>query len=176
MPRLNRGQIYASRYLAGKVKRYHTWPMIHPQSVAEHCWRVANLYVDIFGMPRAEVLYYCLNHDSGELSAGDPPFGVKRNVHGYQEAHRRAEQMGLLNLGIRLPELTELELVKVKICDLCEMHETGLHEMRLGNSYAEPIVEDTIAMANKLVAEYNLQEEFYHGSKQNPNRRHSLQD
>ena len=150
---INRHEIYHSPYLAGCVKRYSTWPMIREQTVGQHCWRVASIYVEIFGLPRAEVLYYCLHHDSGELWAGDIPFGVKLQVTGLKESMDNAEAIGLRMLGIKLPELTQEESIMVKISDLLEMHETGEHEMNLGNKYAEAVVLDTMRAAQKLADE-----------------------
>lgn len=141
---VTRAQVHSSHYLCGKVKRYHTWPMLQPQSTGEHCWRVACLFVELFGLPRAEVLYYCLHHDSGELWAGDLPFGSKPNGHHEQEQH------GLDLLRIELPLITDEERIKIKLCDLLEMYETGEHEQRLGNQYADPIVKDTMAAAVEL--------------------------
>lgn len=146
---MNRDDIYRSKYLAGCVKRYHAWPMIREQTVGHHCWRVATMFVEIFGMPRAEVLYYCLHHDSGELWAGDIPFRGKRTVE-LKRAMDHSEEMGREKLGIHLPELTKEELIQVKICDLLEMYETGEYEFNLGNKYAEPIMDDTLQSATAL--------------------------
>jgi 5'-deoxynucleotidase YfbR-like HD superfamily hydrolase len=123
--------------------------MLHPQSTGEHAWRVACLYVELFGLPRAEVLYYCLHHDSGELWAGDMPFGSK------DDGIREQERHGLEMLSITLPELSEEESIRFKICDLLEMHETGMHELRLGNQYADPIMKDTLQLAIDLSLKYD---------------------
>jgi 5'-deoxynucleotidase YfbR-like HD superfamily hydrolase len=155
---MNRDKVYASRALAGRIKRYSTWPMLHQQTVGEHSARVANLFVEIFGMPRPEVLYYCLNHDAGELWAGDLPFGVKQHVPGLKEAMRVAEAIGLKKLDIMLPDLTELECAQVKVCDLLEMFECGIIEMNMGNKYAEPIKHDTMYAAQKIANDHCFSE------------------
>lgn len=140
---ITREKVYRSRYLAGQVRRWHTWPTIRSPNVAEHCCRVAQIYCEVFGLPRAEVLYYCLYHDNGELYAGDVPFGAKRRVSGYAEVTNEAEKIGLAAQGVVMPQLTELEWTRFKICDLLEMHEFSLHECRLGNQYAETPCRDT---------------------------------
>lgn len=155
---IDRNEMYRSRYLAGCVLRYASWPMIKTQTVGHHCWRVACILVEIFGMPRAEVLYYCLHHDSGELWAGDIPFGVKLQVPVLKEAMNTAETIGLNQLGLRLPELTKEERIQVKICDLLEMHETGEHELNLGNKYAESIRRDTLYAAQTIARESCMSE------------------
>src|SRR4051794_2810067 len=98
-----RGMVMRSRYIAGTVVRYHTWPTLRKPTVAEHCWRVACIYVELFGLPRAEVLYYALHHDSGELAAGDLPFNSKGRVPGLREAMDASEAEGLTTLEIQLP-------------------------------------------------------------------------
>lgn len=150
-----REAIQADRFFAGRVKRYHTWPTLHQQTVAEHCWRVAGIYVELFGMPRAEVLYYCLHHDSGELSSGDMPFMAKDRVPGLRAAMRASEAQGLKVLGIKLPKLTKREQWRVKIADLLEMHEFGKIEVMMGNTLAQPIVDDTLSAAIAIARRHN---------------------
>ena len=155
---VNRYEIYRSRHLAGCVKRYSTWPMIHEQTVGQHCWRVACIFVEIFGLPRAEVLYFCLHHDSGELYSGDIPFRIKREVPGLKDRMDEAENIGLNTLDLKLPELTKEERIQVKIADLLEMHERGEYEYNLGNAYAEPIIQDTMHDAQTLAQESCMSE------------------
>lgn len=153
---VDRDRVYSSRFLAGQVIRYHVWPTISTQTVAAHCWRVACILVEIFGLPRADVLYYALHHDSGELWAGDVPFTVKVRTPGLREAMNLAEEVGRRQLDLQLPELTKLELIQVKICDLLEMHEYGEMEVNLGNKYAEPVMRDTMTAAQNIAASHNL--------------------
>jgi len=154
-----RENVYTSRYLAGQVKRYSTWPTIRQPNVAEHCWRVAGIYVEIFGLPRSEVLYYALHHDSGELWAGDVPFMVKHHTPGLRKAMDYGEAEGLRRLNITLPELHPLEKIQVKISDILEMYEFGMAEWNMGNRYAMPIVADTMIEAKKLATKHDLIEE-----------------
>jgi 5'-deoxynucleotidase YfbR-like HD superfamily hydrolase len=121
--------------MAGRVKRYHTWPTLQEQSVAAHSWRVATIYIQLFGLPRAEVLEYLLFHDCGELFAGDTPFYVKRCRPGLKTASDEASEHGLAVLGIALPELTSVEKGQVRCADLLEMYEMGAIESRMGNFY-----------------------------------------
>jgi 5'-deoxynucleotidase YfbR-like HD superfamily hydrolase len=155
---LTRDGMMTSRALAARVKRYHTWPTHHQQTVAEHCARVGTLYVEVFGLPRAEVLYRILHHDSGEFFAGDPPFPVKRKYPQMQRGHAEAEAEGLRTLGVELPDLAAHEVRRVKVADLLEMHEFGVVELSMGNRYAEPIVRDTWT-ATQSYARENLPRE-----------------
>jgi Predicted hydrolases of HD superfamily len=138
------------------VKRYHAWPTTTQQTVAHHSWRVATLLVEIFGMPRAEVLYFALWHDGGELFAGDVPYQVKVSVPGMSEMMDAAERRGLEMLGIQLPELIPMERAQVKIADIMEMHEFGQMEVTMGNQYGKPVMYDTVAHARRIAKEHGL--------------------
>lgn len=130
-------QVLSNRQLSGRVQRWHTWPMIRRPTVNEHQARVAQLYIEVWGLPRAEVLKYCLYHDAGELTAGDTPFGAKRLSPRLAEGVNEAEDIGRQRLGIEMPELTEQEHRRFKACDLLEMLETACVEFNMGNHYAE---------------------------------------
>lgn len=135
--------------LAGKVQRWHTWPMIRQQSVGEHSCRVAQLYVQLYGMPRAEVLYYCLCHDMGEMHAGDVPFNAKRDSPELKSAMNAAEGVGLRTVRIELPGLTDEEWKRVKICDYLELYEHCRIEIMMGNKFAS-VPCDTITKAMRI--------------------------
>jgi hypothetical protein len=126
--------------------------MICAQTVGQHAHRVATLYCELWGLPRAEVLYYVLHHDGGELSAGDIPFGGKKLHPQLSFAHGKAEEVGLERQGVKLPGLSPEEHAKFKICDLLEMWETGVIEENMGNKYATPIVDDTRAEIERVAA------------------------
>lgn len=151
-----RDSIYSSPVMASRLKRYHAWPVLHEQTIGEHCARVANIYVEVFGLPRAEVLYYVLNHDAGELLAGDVPFGGKDHVPELRAAITEAERIGRDLLGISLPELTHEEQTCVKISDLLEMHEFGIIEELMGNTLAEPVTDETLRLAFDKASELHL--------------------
>jgi len=156
-----REQVHKSRYLAGQVVRWHTWPTLRKPNVAEHQCRVAQIYCEVFGIPRAEVLYYCLHHDMGEQFAGDVPFGGKHRVEGYGEAVNTAEMLGLEQQGITLPELTSVEWSRFKVCDLLEMYEFSLHELTMGNQYASIPMTDTRKIVLQLAEGIDEHENVY---------------
>jgi 5'-deoxynucleotidase YfbR-like HD superfamily hydrolase len=146
---ITREKVHRSRYLSGRVQRWHTWPTLHKPNVAEHQCRVAQIYCEIFGLPRAEVLYYCIHHDVGEQYAGDVPFGAKTRVPGFRECINAAEEMGRQQQGVTLPQLTYTEWKKFKICDLLEMYEFSMCELNMGNRYASVPAADTRGLALK---------------------------
>ena len=128
-----------SRY-AGMVKRYHAWPTIQQQTVADHTFHVLRIYMELWGCPEPVVLEHIVNHDLGELTAGDTPFPAKRTVPGLREAAEAAEQWGLEQQGKSLPMLKGGQNIGFKIADLLEMWEFAQVEVKLGNKLAIPII------------------------------------
>lgn len=129
-----------SQALAARVQRYHAYPVRHSQSTGEHSHRVITMYIQLFGIPRAEVLAYIAFHDLGEYYSGDIPFGAKRDNPKLKEASNEAEETGLCKLGIKLPELTEIEWKQFKLVDLLEMYEFAVIENMQGNMFARNIM------------------------------------
>lgn len=70
---MTRDEIMGDVYLAGRVLRYHTWPVLTRETVAEHSHAMAMIWLELFGVPRAEVFVYILQHDLPELHTGDQP-------------------------------------------------------------------------------------------------------
>lgn len=138
-----------SRY-AGMVKRYHAWPTIQQQTVADHTFHVLRIYMELFGAPNPAVLEHIVNHDLGELTAGDTPFPAKRIVPGLREAAEAAEKLGLEQQQKWLPDLTPAEMTKFKIADLLEMWEFATVELKMGNCLAGPIVQNIIHYMSKM--------------------------
>lgn len=141
---------------AGSVERYHTWPTLRKQTVADHCYHVLRIYYDMFGPPSPEITTYILFHDSPEVKFGDPPFPAKREhpelkeVYSGLEAEYYGEMFGFDHASLLTPD----EKIKVKVCDLLEMWEFGTVELRMGNQYARPIIERTLDAAIKIGSAY----------------------
>lgn len=151
-----RQSILTSSRLALLVKRYHTWPVLREQSVGEHTCQIFRIWWLTWGPPRPEVTTAILWHDAGEIGGGDVPFPAKRNDPLLKSAHDAVEDKAVLAMtGSELvfdqcAELTDSERIRIKICDLLEMHEYGKQEMMMGNRMAEPIVLDTFEAIREL--------------------------
>lgn len=145
MREISHNEVIRSIAMAGRTSRYHTWPTIRPQSVGEHTHRVAMIYLTLFGIPRVEVLVYILQHDLGELFAGDVPFYSKRKFPALKEASNVAEAAGLESLNLIQPQLTPEEWKKFKTADLLEMYEYGQIEFRMGNQYGDIVSRNIMA-------------------------------
>lgn len=123
---------------AGNILRYHGWPTIQTQTNAHHTWNVMRIYAELFGWPIAEVASYIHYHDVGELDTGDISFVVKRNHPEVKKITGPIEDAAMerLSLGYATSDMIgSIEKTKVKICDLMEMLEFSLEEMRLGSRH-----------------------------------------
>ncbi len=144
---------------AGRVKRYHTWPMSEafPQTVADHSWHVLRIYFSITPEPNIDAVASIVFHDCGELVAGDPPYPIKAQNPTLKAEHSaieaRALQTMLLAAGVspKRPISTgERDLVKV--CDLIEMAEVGLHQVTMGNAHGRTVAVDCLRdVMNRVV-------------------------
>lgn len=151
---MNRADIVTSTRHAGGVKRYHAWPTLRGQTVAEHSWNVMRIYWELFqdeeDAVNVDVFLYILYHDVAEVGTGDIPFPIKSMHPGLKSTMDELESEVLEGLGVSLPEITPRQRLLVKVCDLLEMWEFGLDEVRMGNTYAKPIVGETRAAVWKL--------------------------
>lgn len=152
-PHPDRDMVRTDTRLAGEVRRYHTWPLITTQTVADHCYHCMRLWYIFWGALPPEVSGFFIWHDSGEIVTGDPPFPVKRDNPDLKAAFERVERQALRAMiephrevpSYILPTdmLTTEQKKKAKVCDLLDMFELGVHEYMLGNSYAWPIIQNT---------------------------------
>jgi hypothetical protein len=151
-----RDQMMSSRRLAGGIRRYHAWPVVQSQTVAEHTWQVMRVYHELFGSPPAEVWEAILWHDVLEMHTGDIPFQVKQRYPGVKKALDEAEVHAAREMGVVWPEITQVQRKSIKLCDILEMWEFGKQEMAMGNKLAGPIVTGTILVASKIAEELAL--------------------
>lgn len=147
---MNREQVLSNSRLAGAVKRYHTWPTLQQQTVADHIFNVLRIYWHLYGPPPSAVFTYILWSDAGELRTGDLPFPVKKDNPALKNICDKLEVAAVAQLGGRLPELTDDARWQVRAVDLLEMYEFGRTELMLGNQFAHPIIQDTYAALRKL--------------------------
>lgn len=149
---MDRESVLTNSYLAGRVERYHTWPTVHRQTVGEHTWQCLRIYWQIFGPPAPEVTTYLIWHDAGELRTGDPPFPQKARNPVLKAAYDTMEHAAVKSMGGPAHAvLPDQERIRCKIVDLLEMHEFGLVEMAMGNTLAQPIVDDTLEAVTQLL-------------------------
>lgn len=151
---MERRDFVAQARFAGTVERYHVWPTIRRQTVADHTFGVLRLYWQIFGPLPAPVSTAIIWSDAGELSAGDMPFHAKAASPELKAHMDRLEAAAVANMGgpVSTPLLSSTRK-RIKVCDLLEMHEFGLMEVAMGNTFAEVIVNDTWAALMEVLGE-----------------------
>lgn len=151
-------QVRDDARLAGRVIRYHTWPHIRQQSVAEHSWQLLRILIKIWTAVPARVTSYVVRHDVGELTTGDAPYPVKADNPILGAEMNRVEAEGLqLQIAAGFladsPELTVEEKWAVKLAEFIEMWEWGLEEQLLGNQFAKLVAQRCHAVVVKRIDE-----------------------
>jgi 5'-deoxynucleotidase YfbR-like HD superfamily hydrolase len=144
---------------AGAVRRYHTWPTIQTQTVAEASWNVTRILVQIWPDAPAQAITHALLNDCGEIRSGDLPFPIKRDNPVLKAEIVRIEEESLHEQMIGALAAAPGDDIwrrRVKICDMLEMWEFGLDELTMGNQYALPIVDATVQDVYRLITEFQL--------------------
>lgn len=148
--------------MAGCVKRWHTWPHVREQTVADHTWQVTRVLLAIWPLAPRELLVYAMVHDVGEIGTGDMPFPIKRDNPVLKKEADRIEQSTHLSMCVPwgLPSQQPIHLMwkdVFKLAEFIEMWEDGHHEAMLGNRFAEPVIrrcqDEIIARSKALMAD-----------------------
>lgn len=152
---ITRQAVIRNKALAARVKRFHTWPTLHQETVGEHTFRVMAIYREIFGVPRnPDLIAYMMDHDITEIGIGDPPFPVKMNNPALKREYAIVEAQQAAAMGLPTEYCIEtVDMMRFKVCDLLQMWEFGKVEKRMGNMLAIPIIDDTIRAALSIVNE-----------------------
>lgn len=122
-----------------RVKRYHTWPVIHQQSIGEHSIQVYRIIKAIWPEAPHYLLDHALTHDIGERVSGDIPYPVKANSPELKAQIDSLEYAAHLQMCIPwsfpppVKALLPLEATVFKLAEYIEMWEYALDELILGN-------------------------------------------
>lgn len=150
--------------LAGQVLRYHTWPHIRKQTVAEHSWQVARIIMSIADHKMISILVpYSILHDCGEVTTGDIPFPLKKDNPDLKDIMDRLENHAVSCLvaewnvhgAFGLHQLTIGEKLVFKLAEFIEMWEWGLEEQMLGNRFAEKVALRCYEVINSVYIYHN---------------------
>jgi len=147
---MNREQILKNARLAGSVVRYHTFPMIHRETIGEHSWNVMRIYWQIWGPLPPELSTYFIWHDAGELVCGDLPFPIKANNPKLKAEMDVLEEEAVEGMNGISNSLQPILKIRAKACDLIDMWSLGCTELCMGNKVAQPIIDDTFKALEKL--------------------------
>lgn len=151
-------QVRNDARLAGRVARYHTWPHIKEQTVAEHTWQLLRILLVIWAEVPANVMGYVVRHDCGEIKTGDAPYPVKAENSDIAAGMNRVEHdslieqvsAGFLRLG---PDVSDEERWAVKLAEFIEMWEWGEEELLMGNQFAKLVAQRCRAIAQERIRE-----------------------
>jgi 5'-deoxynucleotidase YfbR-like HD superfamily hydrolase len=126
--------------LAGQVKRYHTWPVLREQSIAEHCWQLMRIYMATVPDMDPNMVAHIMLHDIGEHFTGDIPYPVKSQNEGLKvvmDHLERKSQTAQLEYWDSFHKilLTNADRDLFKQIELMEMAEFGIGEVLLGNNH-----------------------------------------
>jgi 5'-deoxynucleotidase YfbR-like HD superfamily hydrolase len=126
--------------LSGQILRYHTWPILGQQTIAEHSWHLMRIYLAVATEIDPSMVRHITFHDIGETEVGDAPFPVKH------DNPQLKEQMDTIELKSQLRQLyfwdsfkqvllNDQDKILFKQIELVEMAEFGLDQVCLGNSH-----------------------------------------
>lgn len=132
---------------AGETRRFHTFPVIREQNIAEHSWHVTMLLHVIYGQDepglRSIVLMAALCHDAAEHIVGDIPAPAKRNMAErltptggvtFKEAWDAMEEEILSTVALDWDKfLTDEERRMLKFCDALDGALYCVRERSMGN-------------------------------------------
>lgn len=148
---------------AGETRRFHTWPVLRQQNVAEHSWHVTMLLWFIFGKQAPgvtlPVLMAALTHDAAEWQVGDLPAPAKRNM-GARFPDFRAEWGRMEEELLAEHEwnwdkfLTEPQRAMVKLCDSMDGAFYCIRERAMGNKLIEPCYRNFVSYVEELVEKH----------------------
>lgn len=121
-----------------RVRRWHTEPVLHNQTVGEHSYGVMYLVLELTGWSASRnLLLASLMHDTAERKTGDVPGPTKRKL-GVKAAFDAMEDAHMAELGLVIPALTESEAFTLKLADNLEGAMFCAFELRRGNRDIRP--------------------------------------
>jgi HD domain len=135
--------------VAGQVTRYHSWPRLREQSVAEHTWQVMRILMTVWPDAPCKIIKHAMFHDVGEMY-GDIQWPWKLRVPelGVGAKKAEAEVHSFMTELWDLPPpvtLSQYEHDVFKICENLEMWEWALFELNLGNKFAVVVAKRMMA-------------------------------
>lgn len=150
-------QVRDDARLAGRVLRWHTWPHLREQTVAEHSWQLLRILLCIWPTVPANVMGYVVRHDCGEIKTGDAPYPVKADNKDIAIGMNRVEEESLLEqvaAGFLIlgPDVTDDEKWVVKLAEFIEMWEWGAEELLMGNQFARLVAQRCDAVARERIS------------------------
>lgn len=135
---------------AGETRRFHTFPVLRVQNIAEHSWHVTMLLYLIYGQQEPgltpTLMMAAMTHDAAEFKVGDLPAPAKRTmserlpVADFRAEWDAMEQEILAGVQLDFEKFLEPhELEALKLCDALDGALYCVRERAMGNQLiAEP--------------------------------------
>lgn len=118
------------------VRRFHTQPMIHSETVGHHQGLVMALLAYAYSQASREFWIYAALHDLAECRTGDAPSFVKQESPSIKELLDDLEDQTFNRANLPLPILCREDKIKMKRLDYVAGMLTCYHEFQLGNRRA----------------------------------------
>lgn len=132
---------------AGETRRYHGWPVLRPQSVAEHSFHVATILHVLYGQEEPGIsctlLLAALTDDLAEWITGDPPSpftrAMEQRLPGFRAQRKEVENKVLEAVQLDFGKfLNEEEQRKLKVADYIDGAMYCVRERAMGNKLIAP--------------------------------------
>jgi 5'-deoxynucleotidase YfbR-like HD superfamily hydrolase len=133
---MNELQVVKARAANG-VKRFHTSYRIRDESVGHHSANVCAILLYLNPECSRELLVYALMHDWPEEYTGDLPAPAKwQNPTLDRALHEAESHYWSHRLGAYPPELSNDELMYLKLADMIDLILSSYDEVHMGNQFA----------------------------------------
>ena len=135
----------------GKVKRYHTLPIIGEQTVGDHSYGVAQIVRYLTeDTCSTRLLCAALDHDVAEVIMGDTPHPTKRDYPEVKEALDKVEKEIEEAYELQGNDLAVGEKELLKLADMLEMGLFGVYQAQLGNRHGLTVVENVLEALGEM--------------------------
>lgn len=132
---------------AGETRRFHGWPVLRPQSVAEHSFHVTMILHVLYGQSesglRVVLLLAALTDDLAEWITGDPPSpftrAMEKRLPGFRDTRKEVENEVLASVALDWAKfLTDEEKRMLKFADYVDGAMYCIRERAMGNKLISP--------------------------------------
>lgn len=155
---------------AGETRRFHGWPVLRPQSVAEHSFHVAMIVYVIAGQEepgiRQPLLLAALCDDLAEWITGDPPSpftrAMEQRMPGFRDNRKAVENEVLGAVFLNWSEmLTEEEAKLLKFADYVDGAMYCIRERAMGNKLISPAMGTFMGYLPEYFSDRPIEREIY---------------
>lgn len=145
----------------GETRRFHGWPVLRQQTVAEHSFHVAMILHVLYGQEQPGISGYLLMaalcDDLAEWVTGDPPSpftkAMEVRMPGFRDQRKEVENRVLASVSLNWDRfLSEEEKRKIKFADYVDGAMYCIRERAMGNQLIGPAFSTFMSYLPKLVS------------------------